>query len=186
MTYNFLIKNDLEKLPHNLYWQIPRDGAQFLQTAVQRIKPRAILEVGTSSGYSTIWLAEGLYNSGIIDSSKIYTIESNQNRYEFSQQNFLLAGLQNIIVGIKGHAPQAIPSNITYDLVFFDGTKSQTIDFFNAVWDNLSLQGEVLVDNVISHKEKMQPFFNFLETKGLHYKVLEIGAGICQIAKNQN
>ncbi len=180
--YNPQIKLDLEKLPQNLYWQIPVDGAEYLKQTVLRLKPKTILEIGTSSGYSSLWLAEGLLESGLTD-SQIITIESNAGRFEFASENFKKANLGNLIQQLKGHAPEAIPSDLKFELAFFDGTKSQTGGFFDAVWPNLALGGEILVDNVISHTEKMQPFFDHLAKQNIPYQILEIGAGICRVKK---
>ncbi len=182
MTYNPKIKQELELLPQNLYWQIPRDGAEYLQQTVLRLKPQTILEIGTSSGYSGLWLAESLMQINN-SNAKIYTIESHQGRFEFAQENFKKAGATDWIIQIKGHAPEAIPTSLTFDLAFFDGTKSQTGSFFDSVWPILNPGGEILVDNVISHADKMQPFFDYLNSINIAFEVLDIGAGLCRIIK---
>lgn len=177
------IKHQLSELPHNQYWQIPVDGAEYLAEAVRRIQPKTILEIGTSSGYSALWIVEALINLNLAGQTNFYTIESNQSRHDFAQQNFENAGVTGLVTQIKGHAPQDIPQNTDYDLAFFDGTKSQTSDFFDAVWPILNLNGEILVDNVVSHSDKMQPFFDHLKNLGLDYEILDIGAGICRVVK---
>jgi caffeoyl-CoA O-methyltransferase len=178
--YKPQIKLDLAKLPQNLYWQIPVDGAEYLKQTVLRLKPKTILEIGTSSGYSSLWLAEGLLEAGLTD-SQIITIESHAGRFEFASENFKKANVGNLIQQLKGHAPEAIPSDLKFELAFFDGTKSQTVSFFDAVWPNLALGGEVLVDNVISHADKMQPFFDHLTNLNIAFEILDIGAGLCRI-----
>lgn len=179
------IKTELATLPHNQYWQIPPDGADFLYQTVLTLKPKLILEIGTSSGYSAVTMAQALIKSNNLN-SKIITIESNPARFNFSQDNFKRAGLQNLIQGVKGHAPEVF-SQLKFDnpidLAFFDGTKSQTTSFFEAIFPLLSPHGIILVDNVLSHKAKMQPFLDYLDQKKHRYQVLDIGAGICKISK---
>jgi predicted O-methyltransferase YrrM len=182
MDYNPQIKAELENLPHNQYWQIPVDGAEYLKQTVLRLKPTSVLEIGTSSGYSALWIIEGFLQAGLLN-SKLYTIESHTGRFEFAQENFTKAGATDWIHQIKGHAPEAIPSDIIFDLAFFDGTKSQTSSFFDSVWPLISPGGEILVDNVISHAEKMQPFFDYLTSIQVPYEVLDIGVGICRVKK---
>lgn len=182
MDYNPVIKSELEKLPHNQYWQIPVDGAEYLKQTVLRLKPTNVLEIGTSSGYSALWIIEGFLQAGLFN-SKLYTIESHKGRFEFAQENFSNAGASNHIIQIQGHAPEAIPKDTTFDLAFFDGTKNQTSGFFDSVWPLLSPGGEILVDNVISHANKMQPFFDHLKSLQIPFEVLEIGAGICRVKK---
>lgn len=180
------LRAELASLPHNKYWQIPANGANFLYQTVVQNKPQLILEIGTSSGYSAIVMAQALIESHNLE-AKLITIESNPTRYEFSQTNFQKAGLQKLVQGVKGHAPEVFNQlnfDAPIDLAFFDGTKSQTTSFFEAIFPLLSPNGIILVDNVLSHKEKMQPFFDFLDQKKHQYQVHDIGAGICQISKS--
>jgi predicted O-methyltransferase YrrM len=183
MDYNPAVKLELAQLPQENYWQIPLAGAEYLKATVARLKPKLILEVGTSSGYSALWMSEALIEAGLAESSKIITIESNQKRYDFASENFKKAGVQNLVQNIKGHAPAAIPVGLNFDFAFFDATKSQTADFFDTVWPYLNPQSEILVDNVISHAEKMQPFFQHLDNLKIPYQVLDLGAGLCKIEK---
>jgi len=190
MDYNLQlieqVKNRLAELPQDQYWQIPLDGANYLAKTVSTNKPNLILEIGTSSGYSAICMADALIKSQNLK-AQIITIESHAARFQFSQDNFKKCNLNHLITGYKGHAPEifseiAFPAPI--DLAFFDGTKSQTTDFFTAIYPLLSKGGIILVDNVLSHQEKMQPFIDYLQNQKHQYQILDIGAGICQITKS--
>ena len=128
MTYDPQIKFELANLPHNLYWQIPLDGAEYLKQTVRRLKPKNVLEIGTSSGYSALYIVEGFVEAGLL-TSKLYTIESHEGRFQFASENFSKAGISDFIVPIRGHAPEVIPTGTTFDLAFFDGTKNQTSAF---------------------------------------------------------
>jgi predicted O-methyltransferase YrrM len=190
MTYDLnlinKIKDELFALPHSSYWQIPLQGAKYLQTQISNLNPQLILEIGTSSGFSAICMAESLIKSNNLN-AKIVTIESNSTRFEFAKQNFTKAELNNLIECVKGHAPKIIEHiNLEpkIDFAFFDGTKSQTTKLFNAVIPLLSDNGVILVDNILSHSQKMQPFLNFLDIENYNYKIINAGAGLCEIYKN--
>src|SRR5690606_33899805 len=117
-------KLELQNLPHNQYWQIPVEGAEYLYQTVLRLKPSLILEIGTSSGYSALWLVEALLASPSTQNSRLITIESNADRFDFASQNFKKAGVESLIQNIKGHAPEVfsqIDLSPSIDLAFFDG-----------------------------------------------------------------
>lgn len=181
------VKNRLYELPHDLYWQIPKDGAEYLYNAVLRLNPKLILEIGTSSGYSALWLVEALLALNPKTTSRLITIESHAERFQLASEHFKQAKVESLIQNVKGHAPEIFESvdlSVPVNLAFFDGTKAQTTDFFKAIWPLLSANGEILVDNVVSHHDKMQPFFDYLKANNINYEIIDLGAGICRIVKN--
>lgn len=179
------IKCELQELPHNKFWQVAPTGGNVLKEAIVRLQPKNILEIGTSSGYSSLWMAEGILLAGLTD-TMIYTIDSHKVRHEFAKENFKKANAEKYITPILGHAPEAIsqvPSEITFDLIFFDATKNQTVSFLEAVWPRLNTGGEIFVDNINSHLEQMQPFLNYLTEHNYCFEVLQEGTGMCRIQK---
>ena len=82
------------------YFNIPADTGKFLYNLVLISKSKNILEVGTSNGYSTIWLAEAAKKN----SGKVTTIEISEEKVKLAKENFKRAKLEKIITQIRGDA----------------------------------------------------------------------------------
>jgi predicted O-methyltransferase YrrM len=106
---------------------------------------RAVLEVGTLGGYSTIWLARALPDGG-----RLVTLELDPHHAEVARANLAAAGLAEIVEVRVGPAIQTLPQlDGPFDLVFIDADKASNADYFS--WAvKLSRPGTVIiVDNVV-------------------------------------
>lgn len=109
------------------------------------LRPKAVLEVGTFTGYSTICFAEGLAPGG-----KLITIDKNGELEERVRQNFQAAGLTDTIDYRIGDASDIIPSlDMSFDLVFIDADKENYSNYYDMLIDKLNLNGFILADNVL-------------------------------------
>lgn len=171
---------DLEKSSEQ-FWNIPREVAQILYFMVRASNFSKVLEIGTSNGYSGIWIAKALFDK---QEGCLVTIESNLDRYNLAMANFKLAEVESRIVQILGHAPEVIIQNELisrqkYGLVFMDATKKQHGEFLDAVWPLLEVGGVLVVDNVLSHAEKMQSFVEKIKQfPDLQWELLKVGDGL--------
>lgn len=78
---------------------ITKDTGEFLAVLVKSSKSKRLCEVGTSNGYSTIWLASALPEDG-----RITTLEVQQHKIDQAKENFNLSGLASKIEIIKSNA----------------------------------------------------------------------------------
>lgn len=109
------------------------------------IRPRAILELGTFTGYSAICFAEGLAEGG-----KLITIDRNAELEERVRKNFDAAGLAGTIDYRIGDAAEIIPSlDMSFDLAFIDADKENYSNYYDMLIDKLNLNGFMLADNVL-------------------------------------
>jgi caffeoyl-CoA O-methyltransferase len=117
------------------------------------INPKAILELGTFTGYSTLCLAEGLQNEG-----KLHTIDINEELVDFQRQYFDRSNYGHQIVQHTGSALDILPLlHQTFDLVFIDADKPNYSNYFNLIIDKLNNGGVILSDNVLWHGKVIQP-----------------------------
>ncbi|TSD63833.1 hypothetical protein FFF34_014790 [Inquilinus sp. KBS0705] len=72
-------------------WNIPYTDGEALYRLVTENNFKSALEIGTSTGHSTIWLAYAMQHTG----GKVTTIENNETRYNKALKNFELAGVSN-------------------------------------------------------------------------------------------
>ncbi|MEI6576054.1 MAG: O-methyltransferase [Bacteroidota bacterium] len=109
------------------------------------IRPQRILEIGAFTGYSAICLAEGIPDSGLLE-----TLEINPELEEMLLHNFAEAGIAPKTKLYIGDATQIIP-NLTgpWDLVFLDADKEQYETYYDLVFDKVKKGGFILVDNVL-------------------------------------
>ncbi|PYR91772.1 MAG: methyltransferase [Acidobacteria bacterium] len=126
----------------------PQQG-RFLYTLARSIRSRAILEVGTLGGYSTIWLARAVERGGLVT-----TIEADARHAEVARANITRAGVERLVDLRIGRAQDVLPQLEAeragpFDFVFIDADKPSTTDYFN--WAlKLSRQGSLIfVDNVV-------------------------------------
>ncbi len=110
------------------------DGRILHDLIVERGFTRAV-EIGTSTGHSTTWIAWALSKTG----GKLVTFEINRSRYEEAKQNIAAAGLSDYVEFVLGDAHEAIPAlNGPYDFVFSDADKDWYINYFDALYPKLT------------------------------------------------
>lgn len=118
---------------------------RFLSMLSHMIRPKAILEIGTYTGYSAICLAEGLSKEG-----KIHTLELDPELEKIANKYFKKAGVDKQIVQYFGDALEIIPSlDILFDLVFIDADKNNYANYYRLIFDKVRSGGYILVDNVL-------------------------------------
>lgn len=108
-------------------------------------RPLHILEIGTYTGYATLCLAEGLRDSGTID-----TIDNNEELYDFQRKYFDRSPWKDNITQHLGNALEIIPGLAKkFDLVFIDADKGNYINYFEMIVPMMAKGGIILSDNVL-------------------------------------
>lgn len=109
------------------------------------IRPSAILEIGTYTGYAALCLAEGLSENGTLD-----TIDNNEELYDFQKKYFDQSAWSNQIHQHLGNALVIIPGlDKKFDLVFIDADKENYINYFQMIVPMMNKGGVILSDNVL-------------------------------------
>ena len=167
-------------------WIVGPEVGRLLNWLVQVFRPETVVEIGTSVGYSGLWLADGLKKNG---KGHLWTVESHKERFGIAQENIAKAEMGEWITQIKHHAPEVffddeagLPDQI--DLAFFDATKKQHNEFYEAVRPRMRAGGLIIVDNVQTHREAFEGFVEFmLNNKELDTVELSVGTGVllCRI-----
>ena len=121
-----------------------KDGIDFLTQFIEEHNIKNILEIGTAIGYSAIKMC--LVSSDI----KVTTIERDEERYNEAVKNIHEFGLEDRIALIFGDALD-IEVDGSYDLIFIDAAKAQSIKFFNKYTPLLKSKGYVITDNLDFH-----------------------------------
>jgi predicted O-methyltransferase YrrM len=121
-----------------------QDGQILHDIIVDRDFTRA-LEIGTSTGHSTIWIAWALSKTG----GKLATLEIDERRYEIARENVAAAGLTEYVDFILGDAHEIVPGlEGSYDFVFSDADKDWYINYFDAMYPKLTDDACFVAHNV--------------------------------------
>ena len=124
---------------------VSRLQGAFIHALARATKPRAILEIGTLGGYSTIWLARALEPGG-----RLVTLEYEQKHADVARQNVERAGVGDRVEIRVGKAIDSLPALAgPFDFVFIDADKPSTTEYFQ--WAiRLARPGTlIVVDNVV-------------------------------------
>lgn len=157
-------------------FNIPASTGKFLYNIVLISKSKNILEIGTSNGYSTIWLAEAAkQNKG-----KVTTIEILEEKVKLAKENFKRAKLDRMIKIINGDALLEIPKlKGKFDFMFIDAIKRDYIKYLKLAEKNLKKGSVIAADNAIMFKDKMQHYSNYLHNNKNYSTILvPIGTGV--------
>ena len=141
------------------YTNIAPENGQFLSILIQSINAQHVLEVGTSNGYSTIWLAAALNLTG----GQLITIEFDPKRAEEAQTHLIEVGL-NTIVDIRiGNALDEISKcDVTFDLVFLDAQKDEYKKYLELVLPNIRVGGLIVADDTVTMRDEMPDYVDYV------------------------
>jgi predicted O-methyltransferase YrrM len=135
---------------------ITRDTGEFLAVLVRATVARRVLEIGTSNGYSTLWLASA---AGAIGGS-VTTVELSEYKIGLAIANFARSGLASQITLLHEDAGRVLQRSAdgAFDLVFLDSERPAYPGWWPHLKRVLRPGGLLVVDNATSHAAEMAPF----------------------------
>ncbi|HVB33458.1 MAG TPA: class I SAM-dependent methyltransferase [Patescibacteria group bacterium] len=151
----------------------------FLNILIKAKRPRTILEVGTSYGYSTLWLAEAARAVG----ARVISLEVSEDKTVLAKQMIARAGLQSSVEFVVGDALEKIPTVTgTIDFALIDLWKELYIPSFDRLYPKLSDGALVAADNVIFpvfYAESAAEYISHVRSQpGIESVTVPIGSGI--------
>jgi predicted O-methyltransferase YrrM len=149
---------------------ITGDTGLFFSILLRAIGARKVLEIGTSSGYSTLFFADALLaGKKGLKPPLIVTIDSSPAKVRWARKNFAKAGVGSMIQIIEG---QAIPvlkrlakSNSKFDFVFIDADKENVLKYFKLTFPMVRVGGIIAADNMLvpaNFRPQMQKYSSYL------------------------
>lgn len=182
---------------------ITKEVLNYLIYEANRINAKNILEIGTATGYSGLFLSKiSKKNKGLFT-----TIEIDENRYKDAVENFKKLDLYKNSELVLGDALDYLPKLVEkskeegnlYDFIFIDASKGQYIKFFEYAYELLSDNGTIFIDNLMfrgmvsleevdfpkkyrSLLKKLKLFINFLN-ENYNFVLLPFGDGVGIVRK---
>ena len=140
---------------------ITRDTGEFLAVLVRATVARRILEVGTSNGYSTLWLASAARAIG----GSLTTVELSDRKIDLAVTNFNRSSLTDYISLVHDDAGRLLErtADSAFDFIFLDSERSEYSGWWPNIRRVLSPGGLLVVDNATSHAQEMAPFVNLVQ-----------------------
>ena len=134
---------------------ITPETGQFLSILIRAAQARRVLEIGTSNGYSTIWLACAVAETG----GHVETIEADAAKVALATANFDWAGVADCITLHHGVAIDVLGGlSGTYDLIFLDADRPSYVRYLEHLVRLLAAGGLLVTDNVVSHAQEVSEF----------------------------
>ena len=159
-------------------WNITPEDGRLLRVLTEAISAKHVVEIGTSHGYSAIWLCLALQSTG----GKLITHEIDPDRVSLARKNFKRAGVEHIVTLVEGDAHKTVTKlKGPIDILFLDADKAGNIDYLNKLLPLVRPGGLILAHNTTDLESLMQDYLEAvttdpdLETIFLHKRDLGIG-----------
>lgn len=176
--YQSFIKFDATQCDRvNRYRNIEPESALFLAMQVRIQQSKKILEIGTSTGYSTLWLADAAQVTG----AKVTTLEIDENRTLQAKHYAQELQVDDVIDFWVGDAQNFLEqSQEKYDFILLDAERNAYLNYWTYLQHMIQPKGGVLiVDNVISHAAEVKSLINEIkQDTRFMTTTLPIGAGL--------
>ena len=181
-TATLEISQQLEITQHE-FWNISHQTAEFISMLIKISKVKNVLEIGTSNGYSTLWIADALKDAG--NNGHLTTIEFYEKRQSIAKENIEKCGLTQYVTFKQGRALEILEQlDFIPDMVFIDANKSEYIQYFDLLKDKLPKGAIILADNVVSHAVKVADFLDVIKNDTRYQsQVLDLPAGLLMALK---
>ncbi len=141
---------------------LERSTAELIQIVVLSSGRKRILEIGTSNGYSAIWLGATL--RGIPGAERLVTIERDGLKVQQARLNIASAGLSNSITVREGSATEIVASLPgPFDCVFFDADRTSAPEQLRILLPKLEPDVLLMADNILSHPEEVAGYLKEFE-----------------------
>lgn len=155
--------------------QIPPETGRFLALLAAMAPNGQYLEIGTSGGYSALWLSLACRLVG----RELITFEILKEKAELARETFLAAGVGDVVHLVEGDALEYLPDYIDISFCFLDAEKEIYSKCYEIAVPNLIAGGMLVADNVLSHEKILKPMVErALADERVDSLVVPIGSGV--------
>jgi len=154
--------------------QIPPEVGKFIAILAATAPAGQCVEIGTSAGYSTLWLALACRAVG----RKITTYEILEEKAELARQTFKATGVGDVVNFVQGNALEHLAGCKEIGFCFLDAEKEVYSQCYEAVIPCMVPGGILVADNAINHQATLRPMLDrALQDDRVDALIVPIGKG---------
>jgi caffeoyl-CoA O-methyltransferase len=154
--------------------QIPPETGKFIALLAATAPEGTYLEIGTSAGYSTLWLALACKEIG----KKLVTSEVLEEKVRLAKETLKVTGVEQVVELVKGDAREYLQDYRDVSFCFLDAEKDVYLDCYEKLIPNMVGGGLLVADNAISHKEELKEMLKrALDDERVDALIVPIGRG---------
>jgi predicted O-methyltransferase YrrM len=152
------------------------DTAEIVSILARSSGAKRVLEIGTSNGYSTIWLAASVGPEG----GHVTSIERSPEKQRMARDNLLNVGLLGYVNLRLGDATKVIETlSGPFDFVFFDADRTSAPGQLTLLLSRLAPRALILADNVLSHPDQIAGYLAMIKgLKQFQHALIPVGKGL--------
>jgi predicted O-methyltransferase YrrM len=136
--------------------QVPEVTGRFLAMLAACSPSGTVLEIGTSAGYSAMWISLACKEKGAM----LTTFEASADKVRLARETFKVAGLEMLAQVVEGDARDHLPAYNDVAFCFLDAEKDVYTECYKLVIPRLVPGGLFVADNVISHRDALRSFMD--------------------------
>ncbi|HET8976984.1 MAG TPA: class I SAM-dependent methyltransferase [Solirubrobacteraceae bacterium] len=153
------------------------ETAELLGVLVRATRSRRVLEIGTSNGHSTLWLADAVQSIG----GRVETLDIDPRRTQLAIANLERAGLDGVVDCRTVGAARALAdhSDAAWDLIFLDAERHEYAGYWANLRRTMAAGAVMVADNAISHGHELSDFQRLVGSDPrLTATLIPVGAGL--------
>ena len=155
--------------------QIPQETGRLLALLAASAPPGRLVEIGTSAGYSTLWLCLACRS----EQRRVTTFEVLAEKADLARETFAETGVEDVVDFVHGDAREFLGDIDSVGFCFLDADKDVYRECYEAVVPKLVTGGILVADNVVSHAEVLRPWLDHaLADHRVDATVVPIGKGL--------
>lgn len=155
--------------------QIPPETGQFISLIAAGMQRGTWLELGTSAGYSALWLTLACR----LMKTRLLTFESDLRKIALAQETIAAANVMDSVELITGNVLDTLAFYREVSFCFLDLANELYSVSYELVVPNMLPGGILLADNVLSHAKDLQSFVNLVQTDNrMAAVIVPIGKGV--------
>ncbi|HEX2779820.1 MAG TPA: O-methyltransferase [Gemmatimonadaceae bacterium] len=182
----FGAENDArEEVRERRMLNITADTGPFLALLVRATRATRVLEIGTSNGYSTLWLADAARDTG----GRVTTVERSLAKVAMAQANLERGGLDGVVRVVNADAGDVLAGlpDASFDFVFLDSDRGRYVEWWAHLSRALAPGALMVVDNATSHAAELEPLIAAVDQRaGFTRALVPLGNGELLVHRSAN
>jgi predicted O-methyltransferase YrrM len=152
-------------------------AARLIALLIRVQRSTSVLEIGTSNGYSAIWFADAVRDTG----GRLTTVEADADRVASARANLVRADVADHVDVVHGDGGEVLAKtpDASVGLVVLDAERPAYVDYWPHLRRVLTPHGVLAVDNAVSHRDQLVEFDELVRRDGsFAVQLHEVGDGV--------